>query len=320
MLQGRKSVNQFILLFVEFPHLVRNFAERHGDTSGKTLTVFTDRPARIGFDIREPLAERLLLRLTGEVIPSFATALEDGATGEVYGTERGQAEEIDGWLEYTRGGGPERDVWRQTAVGVAFGYKTAVKDGTGIASPGAPLSRGTVTVGHRPDGPDRIPVGVGDDFFTPTTPDSVSDWEQRRGHLDPYVWVPLDERFTLKCSLSYVDRRLDWRDDAGWVTTVDNVAVVPGAGLQMHPRGSRTYLEAGLVAEYRHRTEVRSRGGRVTERSEDDFQDHRVYVAYEYRFDDAKVIRLIETVDLDREDWGSFSIHDHAFVQLLFEF
>ena len=147
--------------------------------------------------------------------PADSTALEDGTNGEVYGTERGKAEEIDGWMEYTRGGGPERDIRRQTAVGVAFGYKTALKDGTMVVSPGASLSQRPAAIGLRAGGPNLVPGGVGDDFYTLTKPDSVSGWEQRRGRLGPYVWVPLDDRFTLKCSLSYVDRRLEWRDDTG---------------------------------------------------------------------------------------------------------
>jgi hypothetical protein len=134
------------------------------------------------------------------------------------------------------------------------------------------------------------------------------------------LWIPLAERLLLKWSLDYVDRKLAWRDDRGRLTKIENTAVVPGVGLQVRPRGGKTYLEAGLAAEYRRRTEEHYRSGLGEGRRDDRYQDHRIYLVYEYRFADAKIIRLIETIDLDREDWGSFSIHDHAFVQLLFEF
>lgn len=318
VLQGRQKVNQYIRLIVEFPHLVRNFAERHGDTSGKTLTVFTDNPVRIGFDVREPLADQFWLRLTGEIIPAFRTSLEDGATGYRYTTERGQAEEIEGWLEYQHG--PEHDLSWQTAVGVSFGYKSHDKGGFAAVKKTVSSNLLPSTGGVRTKGPDLIPAGVGDDFYTLTEPDSIIGWDRRWGYIGPYVWVPLSERLLLKTSLIYFDRSLERRDYTGRLTRIDNVAVVSGAGLQIRPRGGRTYLEAGLAVEYRRRTEKPSRGVPQTESLEDDYKDHRMYIAYEYRFADSKIIRLIETIDFDREDWGAFSLHDHAFVQILFEF
>ncbi len=45
-----------------------------------------------------------------------------------------------------------------------------------------------------------------------------------------------------------------------------------------------------------------------------------MHVGLTYRFAPGRILRLIETIDLDREDWGDFWIHDHAFAQAIFSF
>ncbi len=65
-------------------------------------------------------------------------------------------------------------------------------------------------------------------------------------------------------------------------------------------------LEAGYLAD-RYRSE-RS-GGDSRKKWE-----NRIKLAWELRFGGENLIRLIETIDLDREDWGQFSIHDHFFL------
>lgn len=306
-LQHRQEVNRYAAVFIDFPHLVRNFAERHGDSSGKTLTVFTDQPMRLGFDIREPVARNVWLRLTGEVVPTFETGLEDGTTDQVFARERGRRRAVNGWLEYVRG--PERPLTRQSAVGVEFGYRELDKSGESPrpfpTPPGAGESGQSYT---------------GSDFFTLTAPDTIAGWEYRRGHVGPFVWAPLSDRFTLKGSFIYVDRTIEWRDRAGRTTRISNKAIVPGAGVLFHPWRGRTWIEAGLAAEYRRRVEDWADGGRQARQRRDTIGDRRIFLAYELRFGECRAVRLVETIDLDREDWGAFSIHDHAFVQLLFQF
>ncbi len=306
-LQHRQKVNQYAAVYIDFPHLIRNWAERHGDTGGKTLTVFTDQPLLVGFDIREPVADNVWLRLRGEAVPTFETGLEDGTTGQVGDREQGRRTEVNGWLEYVRG--PERPLARQAAVGVEFGYRDVDKNGE---SPRLfPMPPGAGESGQS---------YAGDDFYTLTAPDSVAGWEYRRSHVAPFAWMPLSDRLTLKCSFMYVDRTIGWRDRDGRTIRICNKAVVPGVGVLFNPWRGRTWIEAGLAAEYRRRVEDRAGGGTQTRRLEDRIDDHRIFLACEFRFGEGRAVRLIETIDLDREDWGAFSIHDHAFVQLLFEF
>jgi len=48
--------------------------------------------------------------------------------------------------------------------------------------------------------------------------------------------------------------------------------------------------------------------------------ENRLSLVYELTLDERSRVRIIETIDLDREDWGQFSIHDHFFLQTAFRF
>jgi hypothetical protein len=122
----------------------------------------------------------------------------------------------------------------------------------------------------------------------------------------------------LKTSVRLDYRELDYAYVTGGSSEIVNRSVVAGAGAQVKLGGARrSVLESGLAMEYRERQESCGCGG--TEQN-DNYQDHRFYVSYEYRFSPTRIIRLVETIDFDREDWGSFSIHDHGFVQAVFSF
>ena len=58
--------------------------------------------------------------------------------------------------------------------------------------------------------------------------------------------------------------------------------------------------------------------GSVTDR--DERFENRLMLAYELSLGERGMLRIIETIDLDREDWGQFSIHDHFFLQTAFRF
>jgi hypothetical protein len=73
-------------------------------------------------------------------------------------------------------------------------------------------------------------------------------------------------------------------------------------------------LEIGYLAD-RYRSE---REG--AERGVDERWENRIKLSYELLLRGGSRFRIIETVDLDREDWGQFSIHDHFFTMLLVAF
>ncbi len=73
-------------------------------------------------------------------------------------------------------------------------------------------------------------------------------------------------------------------------------------------------LECGYLADwYDSEREGAMRGS-------DERIENRLSLAYELILDGRSWIRIIETIDLDREDWGQFSIHDHFFLQVAFGF
>lgn len=121
MLQNRKAVNAYSIVFVEFPQLVRNFTERRKGGPDTVLTVFTDKPVRFGLDVREPLGPHVWLRLAGEFIPSFEMVDEIKSTGETIAREKVKAAGIMGWIEYVWHG--DRSYGEQTALGLDWGYR-----------------------------------------------------------------------------------------------------------------------------------------------------------------------------------------------------
>jgi hypothetical protein len=73
-------------------------------------------------------------------------------------------------------------------------------------------------------------------------------------------------------------------------------------------------LECGYLAD---RYDAERTG---TLRGADERFENRLSLAYELTLDGRSRVRIIETIDLDREDWGQFSIHDHFFLLVAFGF
>ncbi len=77
---------------------------------------------------------------------------------------------------------------------------------------------------------------------------------------------------------------------------------------------ARQMIEIGYLADrYKSEREGFDRGN-------DTRWENRVKLAWEIRLRGASRLRVIETVDLDREDWGQFSVHDHFFVMMFLGF
>jgi hypothetical protein len=315
MLQHRKQVDRYARLIVEFPHAVRNFAERHGDRPGATYEVFADSPVRLVLDARGRLSPRVWAHVVFDYVPPFETVLEDNDTGAVLERESGRAYSVGGWIEYAGG---ERGL-EQPAAGVNFSLESREKNGWEMMWP-EPVSAATPAARGEVPAPDRVPVGVGDEFYKLTVTDGVRSWRDDRVFVEPFVWVPLSGRWVLKTSVRLDYRELDYAYAAGTGSEIINRSVVVGAGAQVKLGDTRrSVLESGVAMEYRERQESCGCGGTEPEQT-DNYQDHRWYISYEYRFSPTRIIRLVETIDFDREDWGSFSIHDHGFVQAVFSF
>lgn len=372
--QNRRSVNRYTVVFVEWPQLVRNFAEHGKDNSDSLIVVFADHPIRLGVNSRERLAAGLWLRVQGELIPEFEVAEEIQATGVTARTEKVEARSLAGWLEFgwdrideagdkeaptDVAGPPGVGVFEtRSAVGIDTGYrldKRAGRRSAGLGAGGGQPVRMAGQVGGQPFGLCALggrPVSgrlvspvfgavrresgdephptlpVGDvplmefdrDLYIISDDDSIVAWTNRRLYARPYGWVAVGERWTVRGSVQLETRDIRRLNRQDTETTITKRIVVPIAGVRWG-LGARqaSVVEFGWASQFRHREEEVRRGGDVSSSSMN-FDDHRIYVAFEYAFGPARMLRLIETIDLDNDERGRFGVHDHGFFQLLFGF
>jgi hypothetical protein len=189
-----------------------------------------------------------------------------------------------------------------------WSHSAASPGATGNGGPGGSLSRT----------PSR---DIDAEFYTPTVNDTVDAWREIRSYVRPYAWIALSERFTLRLSTRIEERKVEWLRSAGGVIEIRNFYVVPAVGLRAAlGRARRAVVEGGLVSEFRRREDGRLDGAPPVADPTRRFDDHRIYLAFEYAFRPDRMIRITESIDLDSEDWGQFEIHDHGFIQVLFGF
>jgi hypothetical protein len=166
------------------------------------------------------------------------------------------------------------------------------------------------------------PTHFGRDLYQRTDEDSVAAWRDSRWFLSPYAWIVLNDRVTLRANVRVGEQEIGIGNVTEQTFYTTNAYVVPLVGVRYSFGRSRSaVLETGLVSEWRKRTEEQTDDmhNRVEVRREH-FDDHRLYVGFEYVFGDSKIIRLVEAFELDAEDRGDFAIHDHGFFQVIFGF
>jgi hypothetical protein len=321
MLQHRQAVNEYAIISVEWPALLRNFSEHHRDTADSLLDVFTDQPVRIGLDLRERIIPNVWVRATGEYIPSFTMGEEVNATGQQIPEERSEGKALDGWVEYIID--PDRGVRDQMAFGVEAGYQRSRKSTDVSADPAGDVSFGGEPSRRLAGSPQLIPQEhFDDDLYEMTDSDTVSAWRDTRGFVAPYAWVPVGRRAVLNATLRYEEREISVGNDLGQTFDTSNHYLVPRVGASYALGDRRQYIvEGGYAAEFRDRKVEKVDGllPRVT-LSDNDYNDHRLYLAFDYVFGETNLIRLNESFELDCEDRGQFGIHDHGFFQMIIGF
>ena len=320
MFQHRDAVDRFFILSVEWPGFMRNFSEHHRETSDSLLHIFTRYFPRFGLDMREKITPNLWLRATGEFSPALDLGEEITATGDRIFKERVEAKAIDGWVEYVVD--PSRGVRDQMAFGVEAGYQKTVKSKD--LTQRLPYAAASVDKNpHAGSDLQAVPQNhFGEDLYEETDGDTVRAWRDTRGYVSPYAWVPVNERITLRGTLRYEKREIATENDVRQAFFTTNEYIVPRVGVSYAMGGKRQYVvETGLVFEYRTRTEEEKTGWDPRELiREEDIDDHRLYLAFEYVFGESNVIRLNEGFELDARDRGQFGIHDHGFFQLILGF
>jgi hypothetical protein len=337
MLQNRRAVNRYSVLFIELPHVVRNFTEERKDGADSLNVVFTDKPVRLGLNIRERLRPGVWLRLEGEYVPEFTVIEEEAATGTVARSESAKAKSLGGWVEYN---------WRETdalaaksAVGFEAGYRRDER-AEGSSPLTNTLSSPRINEGIAPLGAQRIDegfasVGVGDegelpqkcdrlilmefdkDLYWISADDSVTAWRNTRAYAKPYAWVVLNDRWLVRAAVQFERREIRRRNRQSTETVIENRYIAPAAAGRLS-LGSRrqAIVELGWASLFRQRQERVGQSAPI----ETDFDDHRMFMTFEYVFSPNKRVRLIEAFELDGEDRGRYGIHDHGFFQMIFGF
>jgi hypothetical protein len=298
-LQHRLAVDRYVKLFIEFPHTFRNPIEERKDTSERLVTVFDVRPVRIGLVERHEVAAGLTVWLEGEVVPEFTVVEKEQHGGMETRRETAYARSIHMRLERAWKG-------RDARPGVEVGYRVDRRKGPPPE--------------QEPDGGGGpAPVAVMEfdaDFYGISDNDTISGWRSTRRWIQPYAWVPLDERWGLRGAIHIEERELLYEHREGPSWTVDNLYVVPtlGAWYSVDSRGRNT-IEFGWATSLRKR-ELEHR----FDSESDNIQEDRLYLSYEYGFNDTSRLRLMESFELDSDDRGDYGIHDHAFIQLIVGF
>jgi hypothetical protein len=320
MLQRRKAVNDYFIFFVEFPHFMRNFTEDHSDPPDSVRTRFDTNPVRIGVDVRERIYPNVWMRLRAATTNVFDIRSESYPAGKRLNNETGKVTEVNGYLEYVFD--PESSLRVQSAAGVEGYYHKTEKSRTPVPvlfdgqSPfvRAGSSKGASAVA-------AFFAEDEDSPFTPTEGDSIGSWIADSRYVKPYVWIALDERITLRAAVRIEKRDIKWLDERNYETKLTNWYAIPSIGMR-YGFGARrvSIIDAGFVGQYRKREELERTCCEILSRDIDRYQDNRIYIAYEYYFNETSSVRILETIDLDREDWGQFSIHDHGFFQMQFGF
>lgn len=335
MYQHRRAVNQYIKVSVEWPGFMRNYSEHHRNTSDSLLNVYTDKPIRFAFDLREKIIPNVWVRARGELVPSFEMGEEVTATGVTYPKERAEAKAIEGWVEYIVD--PSREVRDQTAVGISGLYRRTRKskdpqsdtswfDNGVVWNESSPGSQGTPGASGSERGalrPFAVPETEFDpDLFERTDDDTVQAWRETWWFVSAYAWVPVTDRITLRGTLRFEDRNISVGNDMAQTFSTTSEYVVPLLAARYGLGERRQYqIEAGYASEFRTRTDEWIESPDTQETiAKDDFDDHRIFVGFEYVFGETNMIRFIEAFELDAEDRGDFKIHDHGFFQLIVGF
>jgi hypothetical protein len=164
-------------------------------------------------------------------------------------------------------------------------------------------------------------IELGEDPFTFMEEDTMRIWSETRQYATPYVWLPVNRMLSINAAVRFERREISWASVDGAQADVTNQYVVPSVKARLElGRRRASAVEGGFIAEYRKRKEKITRDLSILSNSRDDYRDHRLILSYEYHFRPDAILRIIESLDLDREDWGQFSIHDHGFFQMIMGF
>jgi hypothetical protein len=292
--------------------VVRNFTEREKGNDGRAIEVFSDRPLRLGLEVREEPLPELVLWCDAELIPEFGVTEEDPVLDVPVREERVRARSLAARVEYR---------WRRchdrhavARSGLEGGCRLEDRDSAPLA---IPVVTELTPRAHEAFAPAAVDLFEFDrDLYRISADDTVSGWKSTRRWIAPYAWLHIGRRWTLGAILHVEEReiRYQYTTQPGRIVTNDYVVTSASARFAPRPDG-HSALEAGWASSHRKRKVCEA--GRSITRGID---DHRIFVGYEHVFGPARRLRLVESFELDRGDRGDYGIHDHAFIQLIIGF
>jgi len=324
MLQRRTGVDRYAVIYLEFPRFLNNFTERHKGTSDSTLYVYSRQPVKVGLEFRDDITRHLTARLSGYVSNDYEFAAEDAFTGSRVPEGGGRVRAVSGWLEYVDD--TTKAVEEQNSFGVEWGYSLVEKSREVLDSYSPVGSR--ILIEEDAGGPIVSSPGLSlpyiefdTDPFTLMEEDTVVSWSETRKYAATYLWLSPGHGFKVRVDLRFERWSLEWVNADQVRSDISSSYFVPSLRVRLGLGTRRaSVVEGGYIAEYRKRRERRYIG-KINEVTVDSHRcDHRLSIAYEYRFRPDVIVRIIESIDLDRRDWGQFSIHDHGFFQIIIGF
>ncbi len=155
------------------------------------------------------------------------------------------------------------------------------------------------------------------DLYWISPDDSVAAWSNTRTYGKPYAWIVLSDQWSLRAAVLFESREIRRRNQQSVETWIVNHYVAPAAGARLG-LGSRrrAIVEFGWASLFRRREEKTGVGTSI----ETHFDNHRIYASFEYAFSPGRIVRLIESFELDARDRGQYGIHDHGFFQMIIGF
>jgi len=290
--QRRTAVDRYARLTFMALDFANNFAYRHGENIERQENLFTSQPLELKLQVRERAGEGLWFGVDASATTRWRKEYRFLDASRAGYDREGRMARAEVWLEKELSSRVLMDL--DVAAAEYISFESGEPDGEKTHrlfefTPRVWWYSSRYRPGGQPGGPAEEDSGGKNGALSPFSGDYFRKGSPRLG-----VCAGFQVR----------SETLDSEGVEGTDFTKDEI--LPFLLFKFAASG-RHVLEAGYLAD-RYRSE-RSGSGDRREKWE-----NRIKLAWELRFGGENLIRLIETIDLDREDWGQFSVHDHFFL------
>ncbi|MBN1163553.1 MAG: hypothetical protein JXB45_03165 [Candidatus Krumholzibacteriota bacterium] len=295
-LQRRTAIDRYIRLLVKAHDFANNFAYRHGDHIQEEENLFLSHPFELILEAREEAGHGLRFGAQASLTNRWEKEHRFLDQSQDNYTEAGRSRHLFIWLE--------RRI--SSTLLVEFEAKTAAfqekRGETGDFNKKYRLREFLPCLWWYPRGDSRT-VPASPRMNTKDHPTAAPQEEALPGFGKPSFSLRAGMRIRRERYTERSDQSSDFRKEELLPFILMRVPVL-----------DRHLLEIGYLGD-------RYRSAREGSRSRTDSRwENRLQLGGEIRFRGESRLRILETVDLDREDWGQFSVHDHFFLALFLVF